>query len=234
MQSPQKSIHTKLSEKFATSICGNDILSSALYVSGIAVVFAGIYAPFVLLAVVVVLFLYKAVYTEVVEALPVNGGAYNCLLNGTSKTVAAIAGIMTLLSYVATAVISAKVGIEYLRTIIPLDVLPATVILLLAFALLVVSGIKDSAKVAFGIFATHIVTLTIFLILALIFFFRVTVLSAKIYLQLVKFLPGKAVYCRGYFLHFQRVFWGCRVLKARQILWKSRDRVCFAKRFAIC
>ena len=107
--------HKKLSQWFATAICGNDILSSALYVSGIAILFAGVYAPFVLLGIGFVLYLYKKVYVEVVEALPVNGGAYNCLLNGTWKSVAAVAGVMTLLSYVATAVISAKVGVEYLN-----------------------------------------------------------------------------------------------------------------------
>lgn len=162
--------HVKLSERFATALCGNDILSSALYVSGIAVVFSGIYAPLVLIVVAMVLFLYKAVYTEVVEALPVNGGAYNCLLNGTSKTIAAIAGLMTLLSYIATAVISAKVAVEYLGTIVHVQVIPATIVLLLVFAVLVVSGIKDSAKVAFSIFSFHIVSLTLFLIFALIYF----------------------------------------------------------------
>ncbi len=154
--------HPKLGQLAATAICGNDILSSALYVSGIAVIFAGVYAPIVLAIIAVVLFLYKAVYTEVVEALPINGGAYNCLLNGTSKTVAAIAGVTTILSYVATAVISAKVGVEYLHTIIPaLPVTLATIGLLFAFALLVISGIKDSAKVAIVIFLFHIVVLTL-------------------------------------------------------------------------
>lgn len=79
MSSKQK--HQPLSEFFATSIAGNDILSSALYVSGIAALFAGVYAPIVLLAVAAVLFFYRAVYKEVVGALPVNGGACNALLN---------------------------------------------------------------------------------------------------------------------------------------------------------
>lgn len=109
--------HTKLGEWFATAISGNDILSSCLYVSGIAITFAGIFAPLVLGFIGIILFFYKKVYTEVVEALPINGGAYNCLLNGTSKTVAAIAGIMTILSYVATAVLSGKIGIEYLHSV---------------------------------------------------------------------------------------------------------------------
>src|SRR5476651_184956 len=117
----------KLGQWSATAICGNDILSSALYVSGIAIIFAGVFAPLVLLFIAFVLFLYKYVYTEVVEALPINGGAYNCLLNGTSKTIAATAGITTFLSYVATAVISAKTAVEYAHTLLPIPVIPVTI-----------------------------------------------------------------------------------------------------------
>jgi amino acid transporter len=169
--------HVKLGQAYATAICGNDILSSCLYVSGIAILFSGVYAPLILLVIGFILYLYKKVYTEVVEALPVNGGAYNCLLNGTSKTIAACAGVMTFLSYIATAVISAKVGIEYLNRSFPLDVIfphseylpepviQGTILLLGLFALLVISGIKDSAKVAFGIFVTHIATISLFVIL---------------------------------------------------------------------
>lgn len=163
--------HPKLGQWFATAICGNDILSSCLYVSGIAIIFAGVFAPLVLAFIALILFFYKKVYTEVVEALPINGGAYNCLLNGTSKTVAAVAGVMTILSYVATAVISAKVGVEYIHTVLPIvPVLIGTILLLLVFAIIVISGIKDSAKVAFGIFIFNIVTLLAFLILGLLYY----------------------------------------------------------------
>src|SRR5580765_7231716 len=106
--------HHKLGEFSATALAGNDIFSSILYVSGIAAIFAGLYAPLVLLAVALVLFFYRSVYREVVETLPVNGGAYNALLNGTSKMLAALAGVMTILSYTATAVISAKTAVSYL------------------------------------------------------------------------------------------------------------------------
>ena len=71
--SPKK----RLNQWLATGICGNDISSSCLYVSAIAAVFAGVLAPLVLLLVVFLLYLYKKVYTEVVEALPLNGGTYN-------------------------------------------------------------------------------------------------------------------------------------------------------------
>ena len=171
MASKQKPLK-KLNQFFATAICGNDILSSTFYVSGISILYVGIYAPVVLAIIVLVLFFYKSVYTEVVEALPVNGGAYNCLLNASSKTIAAFAGTMTILSYIATAVLSANTAIEYSNSVIPLPVIPITIVLLLFFAILVISGIKDSARVAFIIFAAHILVLTVFLIFGIIYAFH--------------------------------------------------------------
>jgi amino acid transporter len=159
----------KLNQFFATAICGNDILSSTFYVSGISILYVGIYAPVILAVICLVLLFYKSVYTEVVEALPVNGGAYNCLLNASSKTIAAFAGTMTILSYIATAVLSANTAIEYSNSVLPLPVIPVTIGLLLLFAILVISGIKDSAKVAFIIFGAHILVLTIFLIYGLVY-----------------------------------------------------------------
>ncbi len=158
-------LHKKLGAFASTAIAGNDILSSSLYVSGIAILFAGVYAPLVFLVIAGVLWLYKAVYIEVVEALPLNGGAYNCLLNATSKPVASIAGVMTILSYVATSVISAKTAAEYLNTLFPVPVLVVATAVILAFAVLVIAGVKDSAKVAMGIFTFHLVTLSLFVIL---------------------------------------------------------------------
>ena len=175
--------HLKLNEMQATSICANDILSSVLYVSGLVIPIAGVFAPLVLLFIGLVLFIYKGVYREVVEAMPINGGSYNALLNGTSKNVAATAGVLTILSYVATAVISAKSGIDYLFTIIkPLSVsftenpslatlfiFGGTVLVLAFFAILTINGVKDSANVAMVIFGFHIVTLSIFVILGIIY-----------------------------------------------------------------
>lgn len=168
MPAEKKQEHTRLGEFASTAIAGNDILSSALYVSGIAILFAGVYAPLIFLLIGIVLWLYKHVYTEVVEALPLNGGAYNCLLNATSKTFASVAGVMTILSYVATSVISAKTAAEYLHTVVlNLPVLLVTAVIIVFFAGLVIAGVKDSAKVAMGIFAFHLMTLVLFVVLGL-------------------------------------------------------------------
>lgn len=169
----------KLGAFAATAMAGNNILSSVLYVSGVAILFTGAYAPLVLIGVVGVLFLYRTVYQEVIEALPVNGGVYNALLNGTSKTIAAVAGVMTILTYIATAVISAKIAIEYLFLFlqkvfaayaIPVStevytalVIPGVILLLLGFGIVAILGMKGSAGAATGIFSFHLFSLTAFL-----------------------------------------------------------------------
>lgn len=65
---------------------------------------SGQLAPLCLLIVGFVLYLFKSVYGEAGTAIPLNGGAYNLLLNTTSKSVASLAACLTILSYVATAV----------------------------------------------------------------------------------------------------------------------------------
>ncbi len=153
----------RLGPWYATAICGNDITSSCLYVSAIAIVYAGPLAPVALLLAAGVLYLYRKIYTEVVEALPLDGGAYNCLLNCTRKFDASFAACLTLLSYLATAVISAKTAVEYLKTLIPfLPSMEATTLVLVVFAGLTILGITDSARVALAIFLLHLVTLTLF------------------------------------------------------------------------
>ena len=173
MSAQHKKDHVRLGEFASTAIAGNDILSSCLYVSGIAILFAGVWAPAVFLLIVVVLWLYKHVYTEVVEALPLNGGAYNCLLNATAKNLAAVAGVMTTLSYVATSVISAKTASEYVHTVWhTLPVMPVTAAIIGFFAVLTIMGVKDSAKVAIGIFSFHLFTLSILIALGVMNFFN--------------------------------------------------------------
>ncbi|TDE18130.1 APC family permease [Dyadobacter psychrotolerans] len=152
--------HKKLNELAATAICGNDITSSCLYVSSLTIIYAGQYAWLALLMVAIVLFLFRKIYGEVVGALPLNGGAYNVLLNTTSKSNASIAACLTILSYMATAVISASEAMHYLHGILPsLPVLLATGGLITIFLFLVMSGISESSIVAVIIFVLHIVAM---------------------------------------------------------------------------
>jgi amino acid transporter len=163
-------IHKKLNQLQATAICGNDISSSCLYVSALTILYAGQYAWISLLIVAVVLFLFRKIYGEVVGAIPLNGGAYNVLLNTSTKRLASLAATLTVLSYMATAVISASEGMHYLHGIFEgLNVTIATVIVLVLFTFLAILGIGESAFVAVIIFVTHIATLSL-LVLASIWF----------------------------------------------------------------
>jgi amino acid transporter len=162
--------HKKLNQLQATAICGNDISSSCLYVSALTILYAGQYAWISLLIVAVVLFLFRRIYGEVVGAIPLNGGAYNVLLNTSTKRLASLAATLTVLSYMATAVISASEGMHYLHGIFyGLDVTIATIVVLILFTGLAILGIGESAFVAVIIFITHLVTLSL-LVLASLYF----------------------------------------------------------------
>lgn len=157
----------------STAICGNDITSSCLYVAALCAAQAGFLAPVVLLIVAAVLYLFRQIYAEVGSALPLNGGTYTVLLNTTNKNAAAAAACLTLLSYIATAVISASEAMHYAHNLLPgLPVITATVILLGFFALLNLIGIGESAMVALTIFLFHMVTLTILCISSLVMIVR--------------------------------------------------------------
>jgi amino acid transporter len=197
--------HGGLGELEATAICGNDITSSCLYVSALAIMAAGAWAPVALLGVAGVLFLFRSIYGEVVGALPLNGGAYNALLNTTSKWLASMAACLTLLSYMATAVISSLEAMHYFdnflvgltklpligrpvgglwngiwgglrslpmaSTLLPAEahfpIMSSTIFVLAVFMALTILGISESARVAVFIFITHMVTLTILLVVGL-------------------------------------------------------------------
>ncbi len=130
-------VRHKLGVWRSTAICGNDITSSCLYVTAIAAFYAGPYAPLALALVAGVLYLFRSIYTEVGTALPLNGGAYNVLLNTTTKGQASVAACLTILSYIATAVISAYAAMSYAHALVGgLNVFGATLGLLAIFAVL--------------------------------------------------------------------------------------------------
>ncbi|WP_454802799.1 APC family permease [Mucilaginibacter phyllosphaerae] len=165
--------HSKLNELQATSICGNDISSSCLYVSALTIAYAGQYAWISLLIVALVLFLFRKIYGEVVGALPLNGGAYNVLLNTASKRTASFAACLTILSYMATAVISAYEAMFYFHDIVHnLPLIPATIMILGIFMMLAIIGIGESAVVAVIIFITHLASLSLLVLTCCWFLFN--------------------------------------------------------------
>jgi len=65
------------------------------------------------------LFFYRKIYSEVVTAIPNNGGCYNALLNTSTKKIASLAACLSILSYTATAIVSAFDAVVYLQILWP-------------------------------------------------------------------------------------------------------------------
>eukprot|EP00123_Amoebidium_parasiticum_P012487 comp21389_c0_seq1/m.29439 comp21389_c0_seq1/g.29439 ORF comp21389_c0_seq1/g.29439 comp21389_c0_seq1/m.29439 type:complete len:776 (-) comp21389_c0_seq1:702-3029(-) len=157
--------HRLLGQFVSTALSGNDITSSCLYVAGICAYYAGPLAPISLVIVAGILYMYRRIYAEVVGALPINGGTYTALLNTTSKPMAAVAGCLTIVSYVATAVVSGASASAYFVSLVPAAPLSAVFVAIIAiFGLLVLLGIGDSAPVALVIFLFHLLTLTMVIV----------------------------------------------------------------------
>ena len=137
-----------------------------MYFIGVCTYYAGFWAPLCIFFVsVVVLYLYRSIYTTVVAALPYNGGAYTVLLTTTRRPLAILAGFLTFLSYVSTAVVSATVAVSYVSHIFPWasdDFYP--VFILWIFAVLNFMGLRDSAAVAVAIFLFHLSVLALLIL----------------------------------------------------------------------
>lgn len=115
------------------------------------------------------LYLYRFIYSEVVTALPVNGGTYSLLMNTTKKSFACWAVCFSILSYIATAVVSADVAISYIMVLIPqISLAWGPFCLLLLFCILNIIGLRESAGVASAIFLFHMIVLLILFIDVLI------------------------------------------------------------------
>lgn len=220
----------KLGVWSSTAICGNDITSSCLYVAALCAAQAGFLAPVVLLIVSAVLYLFRKVYAEVGSALPLNGGTYTVLLNTTNKNTAAAAACLTLLSYIATAVISASEAMHYAHHLLPeLDVTIATIVLLGAFALLNLVGIGESAKVALVIFLFHLLTMTILCITS-----GIMIVGDPSLLQLNMTVPTPGGLMHALFFGFAAAMLGISGFESSETSSKNRKRGCSPKRSGTC
>ena len=118
----------------------------------------------------ITLYPFRKIFQECGTAIPLNGGVYVACLNSTSKLFATFAASCSLISYSATAVVSAASCTSYAAFEFgDFSKLPVTVTIMLFFAILVLFGVKDSANVATVIFSFHLLTLFILVISSIVF-----------------------------------------------------------------
>ena len=105
-----------------------------------------------------------------VTALPVNGGTYNLILNTSTKKTAAVVSCLSILSYVATAIVSGFDAIVYLSSIWSgANIQILTVVLILLFMAISLTGVKESSAVSATIFLLHMTIMAILIIWAFIY-----------------------------------------------------------------
>lgn len=141
-------------------LVGADIGTSVFYSTGVLYPMVGFAAPFFITFVCAAMWLFKIAYQEGCAVSPLNGGAYTMVLQTIGRRAALVVGSLTILSYLATAVVSALSGALYVSSLSATPwsswmVVAVAAIPVVGFAMLNLVGLKESTKVVFGIAAFH-------------------------------------------------------------------------------
>ncbi|MBX9568738.1 MAG: APC family permease [Candidatus Obscuribacterales bacterium] len=205
MESHDKSTNTPVKEGghgdallpwwLAAGIVGADIGTSVFYSTGVIKPFVGFTAPLVILFVCLMMWFFKATYEEGCSASPFNGGAYMMVLQTVGRRVAMVVGALTILSYLATAAVSALSGAYYIDSFDNIvnwpvaAVCSVAIVPVIVFGLLNIVGIKEPAIIVFGIAFFHFVLLLGMDVWGLILAFQRNVDFGKVFQAVPNFHP---------------------------------------------
>ena len=147
-------------------LVGADIGTSVFYSTGVLYPLVGFAAPFFISFVCLAMWLFKTAYQEGCAVSPINGGAYTMVLQTVGRRAALVVGSLTILSYLATAVVSSLSGAMYLATLWPAPwpvwaVVAVAAVPVVGFAALNLVGLRESTTLVFGIAAFHFTTLIV-------------------------------------------------------------------------
>lgn len=184
----------------AAAIVGADIGTSVFYSTGVIKPWVGYAAPLMILGVCLLMWLFKMTYEEGCAASPFNGGAYMMVLQTVGRRLAMVVGALTILSYLATAAISAISGAFYLDSFDNINNWPVLNIVLVAcipvvfFGLMNIIGIKEPAKIVFGIATFHFALLLVMDLTGLVLAFVNHADFARVFQGIDKIPPQNMVH----------------------------------------
>ncbi|MBX9669029.1 MAG: APC family permease [Candidatus Obscuribacterales bacterium] len=165
---PSSNSHDKdalLNWWMAAGIVGADIGTSVFYSTGVIMPKVGFAAPLVILFVCLMMWLFKSTYEEGCSVSPFNGGAYIMVLQTVGRRLAMFVGALTILSYLATAAVSALSGAYYLDSFDNLmnwstsNILLVSLIPVVLFGVANIKGIKEPAFLVFFVALGHFLLL---------------------------------------------------------------------------
>ncbi|KAJ3964665.1 AAAP amino acid permease [Lentinula raphanica] len=163
----QKYAEMKILGQFtACALAGNAVLGSVFYALPAVVGVAGMYSPISLFIATLTLFVWRPIMEELGSAFPICGAPYSYILNISSKTLALLAAALLFLDFASTSVVSAATAASYLAGEInlPFPEFVGTILVLVIFTLVSLSGIKESARVALCVLTSHLIAMTILIV----------------------------------------------------------------------
>lgn len=145
----------------ASALAANDILGGVFYTLPSVVAVAGVYSPISLFVAASTLFLWRPVMEEMASALPISGASYTYLLNVSTKPIALLGSALLLLDFSATAVVSAATAASYLagEVSLPFPVYVGAAFVFVLFTFVSLAGLRESARVATGVLAMHVLVM---------------------------------------------------------------------------
>ncbi|KIY49872.1 hypothetical protein FISHEDRAFT_40892 [Fistulina hepatica ATCC 64428] len=152
----------------ASALAGNAVLGSVFYALPSIVAVAGVFSPISIFVSTLTLFLWRPIMSELAAALPISGAPYTYILNVSVNPVALISATLLLLDFSSTSVVSAATAVAYLTAEVelPFPSFVLVVFVFLLFTAISLSGIKESARLAFGVLSFHMITMAVLAVAA--------------------------------------------------------------------
>ncbi|KAJ7508836.1 amino acid permease-domain-containing protein [Mycena galericulata] len=159
-----------LGQGTASALAGNDVLGGVFYTLPAVLAVSGVYSPIALFASTLTPFLWRPMMEELASALPISGAPYSYMINVSRKSLAILGAALLLLDFTASSVVSAATAASYLagEVALPFPTFVAAAIIVGIFALVSLSGLKESARLAFVVLAFHGATMLVLAALAIV------------------------------------------------------------------
>ncbi|CAK5282919.1 unnamed protein product [Mycena citricolor] len=153
-----------------TALPGNAVLGSVFYALPAVVAVCGVYAPISLFAATLTPFIWRPIMEELGSALPICGAPYAYLLNVTPKSIALLGAALMLLDFASTSVVSASTAASYVagEVALPFPDFVGAAVVLLVFAVVSFTGLKESARISFVVLAFHMSTMAVLSVCAVV------------------------------------------------------------------
>ncbi|KAF9531070.1 AAAP amino acid permease [Crepidotus variabilis] len=153
----------------ASGLAGTAVLGSVFYSIPAVVAVAGVYSPISLFIATLILYLWRPIIEELASALPISGAPYTYLLQVSTKTLALVGASLLLLDFASTAIVSAAIAATYLAGEVPALPFPTwagAIMVLAIFTVISLLGVRESARVAFGLLFFHLLSMAVLIIAA--------------------------------------------------------------------